>query len=168
MIKDIYENERGYIIGTFYADIFGYEMEVWFKKDISIEYVEKNIKYLNSLDREFLISLCDALRRYYEDYKRILPDLCDDINQDIIKDFEIDPTSILRYINLGTYIFDRCNLADENVPVINLGGDCEWSGDEGIKIAAKNNQLLYVGPWSDFNVWSSKVDARFNYAIFGD
>ena len=29
MIKDIYENELGKMIGTFYSDIFGYDIEVW-------------------------------------------------------------------------------------------------------------------------------------------
>lgn len=164
MIKDIYENEVGYMVGTFYADVFGYEIEVWFKKDISIEYVEKNISYLNNLDKEFLVEICTALRRYYEDYKEIMPDLCEDIHPDIIKDFEKDPTSILKFIDIGTYTFDQCSIADENIPVIYLGGDCVWSGDEGVTIAAKNNQLLYVGPWSEFNVWRSEIDVMFNYA----
>lgn len=163
MIKDIYENEVGYMVGTFYADIFGYEMEVWFKKDISIDYVKKNIIYLNNLDREFLVEICNALKRYYEEYKKIVPDLCEEIHSDIIKDFEKDPLSILRFIDLGTYMFDKYSIIDENIPVINLGGDCAWSGDEGVTIAAKNNQLLYVGPWSDFNVWSSRLDVKFNY-----
>lgn len=37
MINDIYENKSGYMIGRFYADVFGYEIEAWYKKDISIE-----------------------------------------------------------------------------------------------------------------------------------
>ena len=165
MIKDIYENEVGYMVGTFYADIFGYEIEAWFKKDISLDYVEKNIEYLNNLDREFLVKICEALRRYYEDYARIVPDLCEDIPQDIIKDFEKDPISILKYINLGTYEFDNYSTTDENIPVINLSGDCVWSGDEGVTIAAKNNCLLYVGPWTEFNVWTSASNEMFNYAM---
>ena len=164
MIKDIHENEVGYMVGTFYANVFGYEIDVWFKKDISIEYVEKNISYLNNLDKEFLVEICTALRRYYEDYKEIMSDLCEDIHPDIIKDFEKDPTSILKFIDIGTYTFDQCSIADENIPVINLGGDCAWSGDEGVTIAAKNSQLLYVGPWSEFDVWSSEIDVMFNYA----
>ena len=165
MIKDIYENEVGYMVGTFYADIFGYEIEAWFKKDISLDYVEKNIEYLNNLDREFLVKICEALRRYYEDYTRIVPDLCEDIPQDIIKDFEKDPISILNYIDLGTYEFDNYSITDENIPVINLSGDCAWSGDEGVTIAAKNNCLLYVGPWTEFNVWISASNEMFNYAM---
>ena len=45
MIKDIYENEVGYMVGTFYADIFGYEMEVWFKKDIFFQLVCRDSLY---------------------------------------------------------------------------------------------------------------------------
>ncbi|MCM1187067.1 MAG: hypothetical protein NC251_10225 [Lachnoclostridium sp.] len=169
MLEDVYENEVGYMVGTFYADIFGYELEAWFKKDISVEYVEKNIKYLNNLDREFLVEICNALRRYYEDYLEILPDICEDMNPDIIKDFEKDPASILSYIELGICEFDDYDIADENIPVIKLGGDCAWSGDEGIRIVARNNQLLYVGPWEDFNVWrcdrESILGQRFNYAV---
>ena len=165
MINDIYENKSGYMIGRFYADVFGYEIEAWYKKDISIEYVEKNIRYLNNLERDFMVSICVALRKYYEDYKKILPDICEDINQDIIKDFDKDPTSILSYIDIGTYRFDQYSMTDENIPVINLRGDCAWSGDEGVTIAAKNNQLLYVGPWHDFNVWNSEKNVMYNYAI---
>ncbi len=58
MINDIYENKSGYMIGRFYADVFGYEIEAWYKKDISIEYVEKNIRYLNNLERFFGKHMC--------------------------------------------------------------------------------------------------------------
>lgn len=46
-----------------------------------------------------------------------------------------------------------------------LGDDCAWSGDEGATIAAKNNCLLYVGPWTKFNIWTSTSKKMFNYAI---
>lgn len=42
-------------------------------------------------------------------------------HSDIIKDFEKDPLSILRFIDLGTYMFDKYSIIDENTPVINLG-----------------------------------------------
>ena len=116
---------------------------------------------LIGVDREFLVKICEALRRYYEDYTRIVPDLCEDIPQDIIKDFEKNPISILNYIDLGTCEFDNYSTTDENIPVINLSGDCAWSGDDGVTIAAKNNYLLYVGPWTEFNVWTSTSNEMF-------
>jgi hypothetical protein len=73
MISDLYE-KAGYMVGTFYSSILGYNVEVWYDKDISQEYVERNIQYLNELDQNFLVSICDALRRYYENYQEILPD----------------------------------------------------------------------------------------------
>ena len=48
-------------------------------------------------------------------------------HSDIIKDFEKDPMSILRFIDLGTHIVDKYSIIDENTPVINLGGDCTLS-----------------------------------------
>jgi hypothetical protein len=164
MISDLYE-KAGYMVGTFYSSILGYNVEVWYDKDISQEYVERNIQYLNELDQNFLVSICDALRRYYENYQEILPDLCEDISEDILKEFEKEPTTILSYISIGVYKFHKCNINDEHVPVLNLRGSCAWSGDEGVTIAAKNNCLLYVGPWTEFNVWTSTSKKMFNYAM---
>jgi hypothetical protein len=80
--------------------------------------------------------------------------------------------SILRYVRIGTYKFDEYDIANENIPVLNLRGDCAWSGDRGIAIVAKNNQLLYVGTWKDLNVWDNRVESRlermFNYAVSKD
>ena len=56
----------------------------------------------------------------------------------------------------------------KDIPVLNLGGDCDWSGDSGVRIAAKNNQLLFVGKWCDINLWSKGprdiFDSMFNFA----
>lgn len=169
MIKNIYDNEVGYMVGTFYADVFGYEMEVWFEKDIPQKYLEKNIEYLNILDHEFLISICAALKRFYEAYKNMYPDLCEFVEGDVLEDYEKDPLSIFKYVKIGVYKFHKCSVNDEDIPVLNLCGDCAWSGDKGVTIAVKNNQLLYVGPWQDRNVWDNRVESslerRFNYAI---
>ncbi len=49
---------------------------------------------------------------------------------------------------------------------MNLGGG--WSGDSGATIAAKNNQLLFVGEWGDINLWDDGAemiyDSIFNFA----
>ena len=169
MIKDLHENEFGCMEGIFYSDILGYDVKVMYKKNISQEYVEKNIQYLNNLKGEFLEIMCTAVKRYYESYKIMYPDLCEDLPEDILDDFEKDPESILQYIDIGVCHFDECDKKDEDVPVINIGGDCAWSGDEGITIAAKDNHLVYVGPWEKLNVWINGMDSganrMFNYAI---
>ena len=41
MIKNLYENDLGYMIGTVYSTVLGYEIEVMYAKDISQNYVEK-------------------------------------------------------------------------------------------------------------------------------
>ena len=43
MIKDLRENDLGFMVGTFYSSIFKYDIEVLFDRDISLEYIEKNI-----------------------------------------------------------------------------------------------------------------------------
>ena len=87
---------------------------------------------------------------------------------DVLKNYEVDPKSILECIDIGTYKFHKCNPDDEDIPVLNLGGDCDWSGDSGVRIAAKNNQLLFVGKWCDINLWSKGprdiYDSMFNFA----
>ena len=42
MIKDLRENDLGFMVGTFYSSIFKYDIEVLFDRDISLEYIEKN------------------------------------------------------------------------------------------------------------------------------
>ena len=44
MIKDLRENDLGFMVGTFYSSIFKYDIEVLFDRDISLEYIEKNIE----------------------------------------------------------------------------------------------------------------------------
>ena len=65
-----------------------------------------------------------------------------------------------------TIKFSKCSASDEDVPVLNLGGG--WSGDSGATIAAKNNQLLFVGEWGDINLWDDGAemiyDSIFNFA----
>lgn len=172
MVRDLYENEFGIMEGTFYSELFGYDIQVMYAKDIPLEYVEKNIQYLNHLEPEVELKICAALKRFYEFYKAEFPDLCDECEEilgDVSKAFEEGPRSVFQYISIGTYQFDKYDAADEEIPVINLRGDCAWSGDAGITIAARNNQLLYVGTWEDLNVWSyraeSKLQKMFNYAI---
>ena len=36
MIKDLRENDLGFMVGTFYSSIFKYDIEVLFDRDISL------------------------------------------------------------------------------------------------------------------------------------
>ena len=49
MINGLCENEYGYMEGTFYSGILGYDIKVMYYKDIPKEYVVKNINYFNNL-----------------------------------------------------------------------------------------------------------------------
>ena len=75
--------------------------------------------------------------------------------------------SILNYIKIGIYSFEECSVENENVPVIDITGDCEWDGDEQVTIKAKDNRLVYVGPFSDINIWNEAAIASemYNYAV---
>lgn len=167
MIKDLHENELGDMIGTFYSNVLGYEIEVMYDKDISQKYIEKNIEYFNHLDQEFLISICAALKRFFDDYYEMNPDICDHISEELLENYEQNPMSILRYIDIGVYRFDECSTENEDVLIINISGDCEWDGDEQVTIKAINNQLVYVGPYSDINIWNKEAIAQkmYNYAV---
>lgn len=169
MIKDLYENRFGIMEGTFYSELFGYDIQVMYEKDIPLEYVERNIRYLNHLEPELELQICAALKRFYEFYQEEFPDLCEECEGDVSKAFEEGFRSVLQYISIGTYSFDKCEAGDEEIPVINLRGDCAWAGDEGITITARDNRLLYVGTWKQCNVWDNREESRlekmFNYAI---
>ena len=168
MIKDLHENEFKEMVGTFYSTVLGYEIEVMYAKDISQNYVEKNIEYFNNLDSAFVEKLCAALKRFFDDYYEMNPDLSEDFADDLIEEYDTDPKSILKYIDIGVYRFDEYDVENENVPVLNLSGDCEWDGDRQITILAKDNNLVYVGPFLNYSVWNQEgiEEIRFdNYAL---
>lgn len=168
MIKDLHENDLGDMVGTFYSDVLGYEVEVMYDKDISQEYVEKNIEYFNHLDQKFLEEICAALKRFFDDYYEMNSDLSDHISEELLENYEQNPMSILNYIDIGVYFFARCSAENEDIPVIDISGDCEWDGDQQVTIKAKDNRLVYVGPFSDTDVWNEKAITKYemyNYAV---
>ena len=168
MIKNLYKNNLGYMIGTVYSTVLGYEIEVMYAKDISQSYVEKNVEYFNNLDSAFVEKLCAALKRFFDGYYKMNPDSSDDFADDLIEEYDTDPKSILKYIDIGIYKFDEYDVENENVPVLNLSGDCEWDGDRQITILAKDNNLVYVGPFLNYSVWNQEgiEEIRFdNYAL---
>ena len=57
MVKELNENDLGLMVGKFYSDVFGYDIEVMYEKGISQEYVERNIEYFNNLDQNFIINM---------------------------------------------------------------------------------------------------------------
>ena len=168
MIKDLHENEFKEMVGTFYSTVLGYEIEVMYAKDISQNYVEKNIEYFNNLDSAFVEKLCAALKRFFDDYYEMNPDLSEDFADDLIEEYDTDPKSILKYIDIGIYKFDEYDVENENVPVLNLSGDCEWNGDQQITIMAKDNNLVYVGSYLHYSVWYQEGVVKYhfdNYAV---
>ena len=168
MIKNLYKNDLGYMIGTVYSTVLGYEIEIMYTNDISLNYVEKNVEYFNNLDPAFVEKLCAALKRFFDDYYEMYPDLSEYFADDLIEEYDTDPKSILKYIDIGVYRFDEYDVENENVPVLNLSGDCEWNGDAQITILAKDNNLVYVGPFLNYSVWNQEgiEEIRFdNYAV---
>ena len=168
MIKNLYENDLGYMIGTVYSTVLGYEIEVMYAKDISQSYVEKNVEYFNNLDSAFVEKLCAALKRFFDGYYKMNPDLSDYFADDLIEEYDTDPKSILKYIDIGIYKFDEYDVENENVPVLNLSGDCEWNGDQQITIMAKDNNLVYVGSYLHYSVWYQEGVVKYhldNYAV---
>ena len=96
------------------------------------------------------------------------PDLSEDFADDLIEEYGTDPKSILKYIDIGIYSFDEYDIENENVPVLNLSGDCEWNGDQQITILAKDNNLVYVGPFLEYSVWNQEGVVKgclYNYAV---
>ena len=162
--SNLFDNYESNLEEEFYCEWLGYNIEVSYDEDISREYIEKNLNYLNELDKEFLKKICICIRAYYENYRELYPDLSDDL--DILEELENNPEAILNYIDIGVCTFDDYEEKDSAIPVLNISGDCEWAGDKGITIAAKDNKVLYVGPWQDFNIWKSRLEHfKFNYAL---
>lgn len=126
--------------------LFNQNIDIMFGEDVPINYAEKCVDSLNCLSEKIVSHLCESAIRYCNDTKENVynPDL-ETIPSDI-KDREI-----LKYIKpIGVYIEE---VRDLNKLAFFVECDCEWEPESGLQIVIYDDQLLYVGPYGNYDPW---------------
>ena len=144
---------EGKIYFTLFDKFIGLEVD----KDIPIEYVEKCVQNLNSLNKDIISDICkysvafcmDTMEDYDEvNYSNALSKLtCDN---DILK--FIQPISLT--VDVPKHM---------EISTINLYCKCAWDADNDMQILINNDKVVYVGVYDGLNTWQSNLAEWGNY-----
>ncbi len=160
LIKDLRENKFGKIEGKVYFGYIGDYIDLRFKKEIPMEYVEKTAEKLNEISEETMEQLFNFSIKYcrwnLDEWKHLKRK----IRLDLIK----KPSDIMKHMSIEGLIV---NLPEDMSQIgINLEGSCKWEEEDGIQWLIKDDKVIYTGPWCDINIWRCKrrLEDDFNFA----
>ena len=160
LIKNLVENEFEEMEGEVYFNYLKKDISILFDKEVPMEYVVKNINYLNSLDESVILSLCEYSNRFCQRMMHNYPDVSYPTGLNQIN----NPIEILNFMEILRLKVDMYD--DDSISVLNLSGSCDWDEDNGIQWLIKDDKVVYVGPWDDLNFWYANLDNEFtNYVI---
>lgn len=164
LITDIEESEfdENEQEGLMDFPLFDTGIYVIIREDVSIEYAQKCAKYLVEMNDviidklcEFSIRYCESMREYFDEMEVSIPE-------------HIHGREILKYISPSELIIETPK-NDEIAFHIEL--NCDWEQEHGLEWSIRNNQVLYVGSYTDENPWLDKdhfKNASWNYADIDD
>lgn len=164
VIKNLKENEFGEMEGEVYFNAIKQDITIYFEKEVPMDYVEKQVAYLQSLDEKVIRQLC-----YYSDLFRK-----EEMEEYPDKDYSEGMDQIDDLLDLFDYM---CITAltiemykDESVKemrVLNLSGGCDWDEENGIQWLIKEDEVVYVGAYDGLSIWYSPYEQNdlFNYAL---
>lgn len=164
VIKNLKENEFEEIEGEVYFNALNQNIIVRFDKEVPMGYVEKQVEYLQSLNKKVIYQMCyyaDLFRREeMENYPN--KDYPPNMNQ-------IDnPLEILDYISITDMQVDMyTSESTKEICVLNLSGSCDWDEENGIQWLIKEDEVVYAGAYNDVSIWhdSYEEDTLFNFAL---
>lgn len=161
LIRNIFENEYGKMEGEVFFGLINEYIQLSFKKQVPIEYVEKTAELLNGLSEDKMKEICTYSMAYCNDILESYPDFAEELNIEDINSV----TDILKHMEFGMLVVNLPE--DMNQVGLNLEGSCEWAEDNGIQWIIKNDEIIYVGPWQFQNMWRAKYeeDDDCNYVI---
>ena len=123
--------------GKVHFNLFNKEIDFVVEDNDSIEYAKKCVKYLNKIEKEIVIKLCNASIRYYNYVLKQLGNT--------VKFFE-SPMDVLTQIDPVLLIIPA--LEDNSDPIIHLELNCDWEAEHGMEWIIREGNILYVGPFS--------------------
>lgn len=158
LIKELSENEFEEMEGKVYFQYLKKDIYIKFDKDVPLDYVYKNITYLNSINDSLMLELCKYSIKFCKTIMSDYPDVNYNPGLYNLK----DTFDILNYMDIIRLKVDMYE--DESISVLNLSGSCEWDKENGIQWLIKEDRLVYVGTWDDLNIWYSDLtDDLTNY-----
>lgn len=158
-------DEFGSMTGYVEFPYFQTQIEVVCSEGVTAEYAAASIRWLGEVDEVLVKEICQYAMYYLQDELESTSKgelLGEDIQQ--IK----DPLEILHYMAFGSlYIKPPMDAA---LPVLNLGGGCDWQEDEGLQCLIKDGHVVYLGSWNDMDVWNGHLldDDQYltNYVLY--
>ena len=119
-------------------------------------------KYLVEMSDAIIEKLCEFSIRYCENMREYFDEMEVSIAENI------QGREILKHIDPNTLIIEVPK-SDEIAFHIEL--NCDWEEEHGMEWSIRNNQVLYVGSFSDETPWRDKKyfkEASWNYADIDD
>ncbi len=148
VLKGADRNEFEQIEGKALFPYFQKEIDVFCSPKVSPEYVQKTLEWLSEIDKTRMEEICRYASYYLRDEleNTNVGDLMDQGAQHLES-----PLDVLNYMEFSFLTIEEPE--DLEIPVLNLGGGCDWREDEGIQCLIRNGQIIYIGLWNDYSVW---------------
>ncbi|CAM3932678.1 DUF6985 domain-containing protein [Mesobacillus zeae] len=155
MLEEFYQEDDG-MSGTVYSKLFDQNLDVWIEENVSNEYAISCIESLNSMNSSLVDDICKAAIAYCEDFCEMVGQQPPAIER--IRD-------VLHYIEFGTMNIEEPE--DDKIPVVHLGGGCEWEQEHGIELIIRNGELIYLGAYNGEWAWGEPdhYESDYNYAF---
>ncbi|GFI24492.1 hypothetical protein IMSAGC011_03293 [Lachnospiraceae bacterium] len=163
-IKNLKENEFGEMEGEVYFNAINQNITVLFEKEVPMDYVEKQVEYLQALDEKVIQKMCYYADLFRKEEMEAYPDKDYPEGMDKIN----NPLELLDYFAITELQIEM--YANENVKevrVLNLSGSCDWDEENGIQWLIKEDEVVYTGAYDGLGIWDSHYEKniRFNYAL---
>lgn len=141
--------------GIFIWNLYDIPINVLIDDGVDLEYADKCVEHLQSLDADFLLKLYDASVRYCES--------CRADYDDVDVPIGINGIDILRYIEPKLLIIEKPKSYE---PAFHMECNCSWEEEHGFEFTVRNGKLLYVGSFNDMGPWMNidRYKASWNYA----
>lgn len=164
VINNLRENEFGEMEGEVYFNAIDQNIAIRFDKEVPMDYVKKQVEYLQSLDKKVIRKMCHYANLFREEEMYNYPNKDHPPNMGQID----DPLEILGCISITDLQVEM--YADESakeICVLNLSGSCDWDEENGIQWLIKEDEVVYAGAYNDLSIWYSPYDkdTLFNYAL---
>ncbi len=152
------EDEFGNMCGFAPFPYFQRNIEVTCEDGVTPEYAAKSLQWLAQVDEALIREICQYACYYLQDTleRTSVGELLDEEIQHIQ-----DPMEILRYMDLG--MLHISEPLDPGIPVLNLSGGCDWREDEGLQCLIREGRTVYLGSWSNLDIWRSPCLGEENY-----
>lgn len=161
-------DEFGRMCGFAPFPYFQTRLEVTCDPEVTPEYAARCVQWLAETDESLIREICQYALYYLQDTleSTSIGELLDEEIQHIQ-----DPLDILRYMAFGSLAIDPPSDEESaDIPVLNLGGGCDWQEDEGLQCLVKNGHVVYLGGWDDLDIWRSaslkEEDYLCNYVFY--